>query len=96
MQQFASSKRVCMLSMIFLAAICLALSGCSKVTQENYEKIKVGMTYEQVTDILGKPTASESGLGMKHCVWKDGEKAIDIKMLADKVVFLKSRNLSPN
>ncbi len=31
------------------------LTGCSKLTKENYDQVKVGMTKEQVIDLLGKP-----------------------------------------
>ncbi|UCD91431.1 MAG: DUF3862 domain-containing protein, partial [Desulfobacterales bacterium] len=40
-------------------AICifsiLALTGCSKVNKENYDKIKIGMSYEDAVKVLGKP-----------------------------------------
>jgi len=49
--------------LVFMAV----LAGCGKVTKENYEKLKLGMTYEQVTEILGQPdgkTESDmAGLG---------------------------------
>jgi hypothetical protein len=46
----------------------LLLTGCgvsnTKVTKENYDKLKTGMTYEQVTEIMGKAdTNSESDMG---------------------------------
>jgi len=31
------------------------LTGCSKLTKENYDQVKVGMTKDQVTELLGKP-----------------------------------------
>jgi hypothetical protein len=38
----------------------LALPGCgSKITKENADKIKVGMSEKEVTDLLGSPTESE-------------------------------------
>jgi outer membrane protein assembly factor BamE (lipoprotein component of BamABCDE complex) len=39
----------------------LWLAGCgSKITQENFDKIQVGMGQDEVTTILGKPTESSS------------------------------------
>jgi hypothetical protein len=34
--------------------------GSSKITQENYDKVKDGMTKAEVTAILGEPTGSET------------------------------------
>ncbi len=42
---------------------CCLLAGCaSRVTQENFDKIKTGMTREQVIAILGEPTTSYQGI----------------------------------
>lgn len=50
------------------AAIALAaLAACgSKVSPENFARIETGMTEVQVVEILGRPSAAESGsfLGM--------------------------------
>jgi outer membrane protein assembly factor BamE (lipoprotein component of BamABCDE complex) len=75
----------------FLIAIlfCLVLIACSRVTQENYEKIKPNMTMQQVIAILGNPTTSESinvaGVSGTSAVWKDNKNQIDIQFLNDKV-----------
>jgi SmpA/OmlA family protein len=46
-----------------LAALTLALTGCggNKVTKENAEKIKDGMTEAEVTGILGSPAKTGDG-----------------------------------
>jgi len=33
-------------SALLLALLVLAVTGCSKLSQENYNKLKMGMTYE--------------------------------------------------
>jgi outer membrane protein assembly factor BamE (lipoprotein component of BamABCDE complex) len=38
-----------------------ALAACSKLTEDNLQKIKPGMTTDQVEEILGKPTSSQTG-----------------------------------
>lgn len=43
-----------------LLAIALVL-GCSKVSQENYNKVESGMSQEEVYSILGKPDEVNSG-----------------------------------
>ena len=64
------------------------LLGCSKINQENYSKLKVGMEYDEVLKILGKPDNCESILNMKNCIWEESSKSITIQIVADKVVFL--------
>ena len=77
--------------------ICLApmliLLGCSKINQENYDKLKVGMDYDEVLEILGKPANCESILNMKNCIWEESSKSITIKIITDKVVFLSSHGI---
>jgi len=56
---------------IFLSAFLLA---CSKVNQDNYAKIKNGMTMEEVKVILGEPTTSSTtgidALSSTSATWK--------------------------
>ena len=33
--------------------LCLQLTACSSLTQENYDKIKVGMSFHEVEKLLG-------------------------------------------
>ena len=77
--------------------ICLApsliLLGCSKINQENYDKLKVGMDYDEVIEILGKPDNCESILNMKNCIWEESSKSITIKIAANKVVFISSHGI---
>jgi hypothetical protein len=49
-----------------VAGLCLVLAGCggSKITKDNANKIKPGMSEEEVTDILGPP--GEAGGGIKR------------------------------
>jgi hypothetical protein len=69
------------------------LLGCSKINQENYDKLEVGLGYEEVLKILGKPDNCESVLNMKNCIWKESSKTIKIVIVADKVVLLSSQGL---
>jgi outer membrane protein assembly factor BamE (lipoprotein component of BamABCDE complex) len=38
-----------------------ALAACSKLTEDNLQKIKPGMTTDDVKAILGDPTSSQTG-----------------------------------
>ena len=85
-----STKKVLIPIIIFVSLFILA---CSKVTQENYEKIKLGMSYEEVVDILGKAQECGSSIGMTNCRWESNEKYIKVQFIADKVVFFSAKGL---
>jgi outer membrane protein assembly factor BamE (lipoprotein component of BamABCDE complex) len=42
------------------ALAALMITGCSKVTQENFLKIQEGMSEQEVIALLGTPTESQS------------------------------------
>ena len=79
---------------IFLVLAILAAFGCSKLSQENYDKLSVGMDYQEAVEILGDPDECKSVLNAKNCIWGDSSKNITIKIVADKVVFLSSTGLN--
>ena len=54
-----------------LLAFCVLLAACSKVTQENYQKLSAGMAKAEVESLLGKPTDCSGALGMSSCTWGD-------------------------
>ncbi len=67
--------------------VSIVLTGCSKLNTENYDKIKVGMDYQQVVKIIGAPDKCDAALGTKSCVWGNDQKNIKIKFVADKVIL---------
>jgi hypothetical protein len=79
-------------AVVLSIVICLSLVSCSsfKISQENFEKIRTGMSLAQVTAILGEPTESSSvdvavfsGTVSK---WKAGGVIITIQFVNGKVV----------
>ena len=78
---------------VLLISSVLMCFGCSRVTQENYDKLSVGMDYEEVVKILGQPSECKSILNAKNCTWGDSSKRIAVKLIANKVVFLSSEGL---
>ena len=46
--------------LLTLAAV-LLVSGCSRLTEDNLQKIHNGMTTSEVKAILGEPTSSQTG-----------------------------------
>jgi hypothetical protein len=86
-----SMKKVLTAVFIFCS---LFLLSCSKLTQENYEKIKLGMGYEEVADILGQAQECDSSIGVTRCRWESNGKYVKIRFIADKVVLFSAKGLS--
>ena len=91
-------KRAMKMLKLTLTIICLfsipALTGCSKVNKENYDKIKIGMRFEEVVGVLGKPdTCDESVLKMRSCMWGSPDKQIKIKFAGDIVAWRSSEGI---
>lgn len=61
---------------IVIAALLAGCGGSSKITKENFEKIKEGMTEAEVVAILGKPAGTEAvaefnGKKIPGSVWQE-------------------------
>lgn len=71
----------------FLAV--LAFVACSKITPENYERVKEGMTEAEVTAILGPPTESSAmsilGITGQSSRWAGKESLITVQFVNGKV-----------
>jgi hypothetical protein len=71
----------------------LATLGCSKLTLENYAKISAGMSYEEVTALIGAPEKCDDVMGVRNCVWGDEDTSVSVSFLGDKVLMYASTNL---
>ena len=80
---------------VLLAVLtCMGLiSGCSKLTMENYNLLKAGMDYQEVIEILGEADVCSAVVGMKNCKWRDDDRYITIKFVGDKVVLFSGHGL---
>jgi len=78
--------------MAALVSICL-LVACSKVTAENYAKIKAGMSYNEVSGILGNPASCDDVVGFKACKWGDEKSHITVRFAGDAVILYSAENL---
>jgi hypothetical protein len=72
-----------------MAALVLAACG-SKVSQENFDRIKAGMTKEEVVAILGKPDET-SGFSLgtlsgESAAWTGKAASISIQFANEKVL----------
>jgi hypothetical protein len=77
---------------LLLSALLLAVA-CSKLTPENYSKIKMSMPYDDVVTILGKPDQCDGAMGIKDCVWGGEKKNINVKFLNENVIFFSGKGL---
>lgn len=87
-------------AMVFLLGF-MACSG-AKINQENFDKIKTGMTLAEVKAILGEPADSSSigaaGISGGTAMWKAEGVTIDIQFMNGKVIakeFLKPGKEAP-
>lgn len=78
---------------LVLLSVCVFLAACSKINQENYSKLKSGMTKAQVEQLLGAPTECSGALGMSSCTWGDEKSFISIQYAADQVLLYSGQGL---
>ncbi len=79
---------------MLVMAVLLTVWGCSsKVNQANYDKIEIGMRYDEVVAILGEPVQNKAVLGTRSCGWGENPRVINIKFVADRVVFRSAKGL---
>jgi hypothetical protein len=77
---------------IFCFAL-LCLGGCNELTSENYDQLRIGMPYDAVVDLLGKPDRCDATVGFKDCTWGDKEKYINVKFGGERVAFFTSKGI---
>ena len=79
-------------AILVVAGLVLAACG-SKVSLENYGKLRTGQSYEDVTQILGDPARCDEILGIRTCVWGDEQREISVNFVAGQVMLLSAKNL---
>lgn len=87
------SRSKAAVSVLFFLSLCILTVSCSSLTQENYEKIKVGMSYPEVEKILGSNPVCDSAMGAKSCTWGTAEKNIRVQFVGDKVALHSAKGL---
>ena len=80
-----------MRSRVFAFAVLLVLAACSRITEENFSKIRNGMTQDEVYGILGSPAESSStnvlGLTGTSAKWVSGDASISVRFVNGKVAL---------
>jgi hypothetical protein len=77
----------------FLVLILFIAAGCSRLTMDNYNKIKGGMTYSDAVSILGSPDKCNDVIGIRSCIWGDEKKSINVSFVGDKVLLFSANNI---
>lgn len=75
-------------------SLLLVLLACSKLTLENYNKIEVGMGYDEVVGLIGAPDKCDDVMGLRSCTWGDEQRSVSVSFAADKVLLFSSSNLN--
>ncbi|MDX1722196.1 MAG: hypothetical protein R3355_03670 [Pseudomonas sp.] len=83
------------MSLRYIAVLlcCVLLAACSKVNQDNYSKLKSGMTKPEVEQLLGAPGECAGALGLTSCTWGDEKSFISVQYAGDKVVMFSGKGL---
>jgi hypothetical protein len=88
------SKSKLFLSAMVVLSMCFLVVACgNNLSQENYNKIKAGMSYQEVEKLLGSNPTCESAMGVKSCTWGTAEKHIKVQFVADKVTLHSAKGL---
>jgi hypothetical protein len=77
---------------VMATSLLLVVLGCSKLTLDNYNKITTGMTYEEVTQLIGSPDECDDVMGVRL---RSGatKRSVNVSFLGGKVLLFSSSNL---
>ena len=78
---------------LIVAVGLLLVMGCSKITTENYNQLKIGMRYNEVVSLLGKADTCDGAIGLKNCTWGNKNKYIQVSFAGDQVVLFSGHGL---
>ena len=78
---------------IALLTLCVVLTACSKINQENYARLKAGMSKAEVEQLLGTPTECSGALGMTSCTWGNEKSFISVQYATGKVLMYSGQGL---
>ena len=77
-----------------MALIALVLIACgSKISLDNYNKLKTGQSYAEVKQLLGEPARCDETLGIRTCTWGNEQQGISVNFVAGQVMLLSAHNL---
>jgi len=82
-----------LLSTIAINAMCLLLGACSTLTLKNYDHLKLGMSYDEITHIIGKADNCSEKLGTRLCRWGDDAQFIKVTFIANHATFFTNKGI---
>ena len=83
---------LCRIAGLFLSSLLLAACS-SQLSLENYNKLKVGQSYDEVKKVIGDPARCDEMIGIRSCVWGDEQRGVKIGFVAGQVMLLSATNL---
>lgn len=69
------------------------LAACSKMSMDNYNQLKVGMSYQEVVAIIGEADSCDEVMGTRSCIWGSTDRQIKAGFLADKAIAFSHKGL---
>lgn len=81
-----------MMASVVLGAV-FTLTGCNKLTKENYDQLEAGMKKSEVEALLGDADSCDNMVAGEGCTWGDEDKHIKVKFLADRVAVYSYKGL---
>lgn len=78
---------------LLLALPATLAAACTRLTAENYAKLRIGMRFDEVKAILGAPDRCSDVLGAKSCVWGDETRNVRVNYIGDQTVLFTAENL---
>ncbi len=79
---------------LLMVAMTLLLVACNTLSIANYDKLKLGMSYEEITAILGKSDSCDEQLATRRCQWGDDNKQIRVTFVANRATFFSHKGLN--
>lgn len=79
--------------LLLIAVLAFVAVACSKVNMENYSRLKVGQSYDEVVAVLGQPARCDEILGVRQCQWGDEARNVKAGFVGGMVLTLTAHNL---
>lgn len=81
-----------LLQLLSLLAL-VTLTACGKLTIANFDQLKLGMSFKEVSSIIGEPNKCDETLGVRTCTWQQGDSKVEANFIGDQVILLNASNL---